>query len=189
MFIDNKYTRIYFAIITKHASIEGEKHHIIPKSLGGSNDRENLITVQPRVHFILHKLLCRMVEKKNHKKSMYFALFQMMNRKITRFSSRDYESTKRVIKEQMKINNPMHDPETLSKFIGRKRPDQSEVAKKRNAAYWSDRARPERTFDCPICSTRVTTRVPTQTTCSKSCSAKLQHRKEPVLFLGGAHTQ
>lgn len=189
MFFDNKYTKVYFAIIVKHSSTEGEKHHIIPKSLGGSNDPNNLVTVSPRVHFILHKLLCRMVKKASHKKSMYFALFQMMNRKISSYSSRDYESAKQVVAENMSTNNPMYNSEIIAKFTGRKRPEQSEVAKKRNADYWSNRARPQREFDCPICATKVLTRVPTQTTCSKSCSAKLQHRKEPVLFLGGAHTQ
>lgn len=176
MFINNKYTVIYYRLIETYVSVEGEMHHIIPKSLGGSSDKSNLVKVPPRVHFILHKLLCRMVIEEKHKRSMYYALFQMMNRKICHFSSRDYEKARSFVKERMTFNNPMFDPKTSSKFR-RKRPEQSAVAKKRNEEYWSKKARPIRNFNCPICSTSITTRLPTKTTCSKSCSAKLQHMK------------
>lgn len=176
MFINNKYTVIYYRLIEAYVSVEGETHHIIPKSLGGSNDKSNLVKVPPRVHFILHKLLCRMVTEEKHKRSMYYALFQMMNRKICHFSSRDYEKVRSFVRDRMTFNNPMFDPETSSKFR-RKRPEQSAVAKKRNEEYWSKKARPIRNFNCPICSTPITTRLPTKTTCSKSCSAKLQHMK------------
>ena len=34
-----------------------EKHHIIPKSLGGSNCKDNLVHLTPREHYIAHLLL------------------------------------------------------------------------------------------------------------------------------------
>ena len=34
-----------------------ERHHILPKCLGGSNDKEKLIDLFAREHFIAHKLL------------------------------------------------------------------------------------------------------------------------------------
>jgi len=34
-----------------------EKHHIIPKCLGGNNDEENLIYLFPEEHYYAHKLL------------------------------------------------------------------------------------------------------------------------------------
>jgi 5-methylcytosine-specific restriction endonuclease McrA len=37
-----------------------EKHHIIPKCLGGSNDSENMTTLTYREHFIAHLLLCKL---------------------------------------------------------------------------------------------------------------------------------
>lgn len=176
MFNNNKYTNIYYRIIENLSCKEGETHHIVPKSLGGTNEKENLVTVSPRVHFILHKLLCRMVTQEKHKKSMYYALFQMMNRKVCKFTSRDYEIARSFVKERMQKDNPMFNPNIASQFK-RKRPEQSLVAKKRNEEYWSKKARPLRNFNCPICSTFITTRIPTKTTCSKSCSAKLQHMK------------
>ena len=36
-----------------------ERHHIIPKCLGGSNEEENLIDLFAKEHFIAHKLLAQ----------------------------------------------------------------------------------------------------------------------------------
>ena len=41
----------------------GEKHHIIPRSLGGSDDSENLVRLTAREHFICHALLAEMYER------------------------------------------------------------------------------------------------------------------------------
>ena len=55
------YQKIYNQIIerAKTRQLEGyfEKHHIIPKCLGGSNDKENLIQLTAREHFLCHLLL------------------------------------------------------------------------------------------------------------------------------------
>jgi NUMOD3 motif len=64
------YQKAYDAIVSRakdrHTANQGspvkgryERHHIIPKSLGGSNDESNLVYVTPREHFILHLLLVR----------------------------------------------------------------------------------------------------------------------------------
>lgn len=80
-FLQNKYTKWYFNIVSnaQNRDIVGytEKHHIIPKSLGGSNDRENLVKLTAREHFICHWLLTKMVEGvKKHK--MLTAVYRMM---------------------------------------------------------------------------------------------------------------
>ena len=36
-----------------------ERHHILPKCLGGTNDKENLIDLYAREHYIAHKLLVK----------------------------------------------------------------------------------------------------------------------------------
>ena len=65
MFNDNKYTKTYEAIIAK-ARLRRvqrgftEKHHVIPKSLGGRNGY-NLVKLTQREHFICHWLLIRMM--------------------------------------------------------------------------------------------------------------------------------
>ena len=40
----------------------GEWHHIIPKSLGGTDEAENLVRLTAREHFICHALLAEMYE-------------------------------------------------------------------------------------------------------------------------------
>ena len=62
------YEKIYFSIIEKRRKNEyigyTEKHHIKPRSLGGTNYRSNLIYVSPRIHFHLHLLLIKMTKGK-----------------------------------------------------------------------------------------------------------------------------
>lgn len=53
-----------------------EKHHIIPKSLGGGNSKQNLILLTPREHFIAHMLLVKIHVGKNRAK-MAYALLKM----------------------------------------------------------------------------------------------------------------
>ena len=55
------YKRIYNQLIerAKTRTLEGykEKHHIIPKCLGGNNSKENLVELTAREHFLCHLLL------------------------------------------------------------------------------------------------------------------------------------
>lgn len=41
-----------------------ERHHIVPKSLGGSNKKENIVKLTYREHFIAHLLLCKIYKPK-----------------------------------------------------------------------------------------------------------------------------
>jgi len=82
MYLSNKYTRWYNNLINKaliRSSIDGytEKHHIIPKSLGGSNKKDNLVVLTAREHFICHWLLIKMV-KGDHLIKMQKALWRML---------------------------------------------------------------------------------------------------------------
>jgi hypothetical protein len=83
LFIDNKYTRIYFAIIerAKLRTIYGytENHHIIPKSLGGDNSEDNLVRLSAREHFLCHLLLTKMTQGHNRSK-MALALLYLTGR-------------------------------------------------------------------------------------------------------------
>lgn len=42
---------------TRTLSGYSEKHHIVPRCMGGSNDKENLVRLTPEEHFVAHKLL------------------------------------------------------------------------------------------------------------------------------------
>jgi hypothetical protein len=73
--ITNKYSKLYYKITSnaKQRITEGytETHHIIPQSLGGSNDKENLVDLTAREHFICHWLLIKMTESDDRSKMLY----------------------------------------------------------------------------------------------------------------------
>lgn len=82
MFIKNKYTKCYFSIVNRaksrilSKSEYSERHHIIPKSLGGSNTIENLVELTAKEHFVCHHLLTKMTEGDSRTK-MVFAAWRM----------------------------------------------------------------------------------------------------------------
>lgn len=110
IFIDNKYTDWYYAIVNNSKSRERpigyiERHHIIPSSLGGNNKLENLAILTPREHFVCHLLLTKMTHG-NAMFKMKFAFSMMV--KINnigegryRPSSRFYEIAKKSFKESL----------------------------------------------------------------------------------------
>jgi hypothetical protein len=82
-----------------------EKHHIIPRSLGGNNSKSNLVYLTAREHFIAHLLLSKMY-KDDSKIKMQFALYMFTknpsinsNRNI---NSHSYEYAKRCLAEATK---------------------------------------------------------------------------------------
>lgn len=84
MFLNNKYTTWYNNIIYRARSRDLDKntytenHHIIPKSLGGKDDKSNLVKLTAKEHYICHLLLTKMLDG-NLKYKMMFALSRMLN--------------------------------------------------------------------------------------------------------------
>lgn len=77
MFIDNKYTRLYEVLTSRPDNPEVEyceKHHIIPRCLGGSNKRSNIIILTARKHFLVHWLLTKMCLDPKHTQKMKYAM-------------------------------------------------------------------------------------------------------------------
>jgi hypothetical protein len=123
-FTPNKYTRWYYNIVdrakTRALKVEvySEKHHIIPKSLGGSNRKDNIVQLTGREHFICHWLLTKMVDHKKHKYQMWNAFSCMLyrenlNQERHKVSSRVFENIKsagaKIKSEKFSgMNNPMY---------------------------------------------------------------------------------
>lgn len=105
MFITNKYFIWYDAIIqrakTRSLSEYTEKHHIIPKSLGGNNSKENLVVLTAKEHFICHLLLVKMTEGESQRK-MWHAAWNMANQK--RLYQDRYKVSSRIY-EMIRIKN------------------------------------------------------------------------------------
>lgn len=105
MYLQNKYTKCYYNIVSRAKSRElppglySEKHHIIPRSLGGNNSKNNIVALTAREHFICHLLLTKMTSGK-YKIKMVHAAWRMCCRSNT--DRRDYKITSSVY-ENLKI--------------------------------------------------------------------------------------
>ena len=62
----NKYSKWYYTIIDRalNRTINSytERHHITPKSAGGTNESSNIVRLYPREHMICHILLTKFTE-------------------------------------------------------------------------------------------------------------------------------
>ena len=143
MFLDNKYTRTYFSILsTQHNNLEGfEVHHIIPKSLGGTDNHNNVIKVSARTHFVLHLLLTKMTEGEARSK-MCWALHRMAY--SGKLYARQYALARKIHQRNVSLpKTPEHLEKIAAKLRGQKRSAEarakiSEAAKNRTPRIQSD---------------------------------------------------
>lgn len=128
MFLKNKYTKYYNSIISNALirntdnNIYTEKHHILPSSLGGNNDKSNLVILSAREHFICHLLLIRMTSGKE-KSKMVYAAWAMANLKNDnqirkKISSRTYAQLREIFTHQHSVfrAGQTHTEETKEKL-------------------------------------------------------------------------
>jgi hypothetical protein len=105
--LDNKYTRWYNQLIDSRKQriipqgIYYETHHIIPRSLGGNNFKENKISLLPKEHFVAHLLLTKMFNGQA-KYKMWKAFNMMLTENIvdqTRYrpTARYYELARQLV--------------------------------------------------------------------------------------------
>jgi hypothetical protein len=129
-----KYEKIYSQIIerAKHRVLEGykETHHITPRCMSGTDEKDNLVDLTAREHFICHLLLTRIYPEH---KGLRLAIWNMCNAKRIyqgryKPNSRLYEMIRTEYRELIKgENHPSY---------GRKNSDEvrekmSQIAKKR----------------------------------------------------------
>ena len=116
-FNSTKYAKWYFMLIEKAKnrveSIKGEDHHILPRSLGGSDLPDNRVMLTCREHFIAHLLLSKAVNGTENQYKMLKAIKYMMLIGVERFglssNSKKYEFTKTYVNLQF--------AEAMSKFM------------------------------------------------------------------------
>jgi hypothetical protein len=110
-----------------------ERHHVIPKSLGGANNLSNLVQLTLREHFVAHKLLTR-IHTGTAQKKMWFAYYRLCNRH-RHTTSRMYEQSKLQAKQYL---SEIHTGKTISeahrkaiskKLLGTKRKPHSTKTK------------------------------------------------------------
>ena len=101
------YKKIYDNIINyrKNNEYKGytECHHILPRSLGGSNDKTNLVNLSAREHYICHLLLTKMYEKGTNEYYKSVHAFMMMCNAKSNNQERDYKINSKIY-EKLKID-------------------------------------------------------------------------------------
>tara|TARA_R110000737_G_C14490263_1_gene470108 strand:- start:139 stop:843 length:705 start_codon:yes stop_codon:yes gene_type:complete len=75
-----------------------EKHHILPKCMGGLDDAENIVRLDGREHFLAHKLLC-WIYPDNEKLWYAFSMMAVSGKGQSRKSmtSRDYSRAREAL--------------------------------------------------------------------------------------------
>ena len=122
MFINNKYTKWYYSIVNcarnRIITEYVEKHHIIPKSLGGSNLSDNIVQLSMREHFVCHQLLVKMLSGEARYK-MTHAAWRLAHQKGQKITSRQYEHLKTLRSKEM---TGRKNPGVSAALTGRKIP-------------------------------------------------------------------
>jgi hypothetical protein len=110
------YARIYYNIIerSKNRQIDYfkyyEKHHIIPKCMGGSDDEKNIATLTAREHYLCHMLLLKMFPE--NKKLIYSAIYMTCHNSNNRSKNKTYEWLRKKFIE----NHPCKEDSVKSKI-------------------------------------------------------------------------
>lgn len=121
MFLENKHTLRYFKIIKKAQGRNHLKtprdgfqlHHIIPRSLGGSDDSSNLVYLSYKEHKLCHRLLIEMTSGVDRQKMSYaYSWFgdSAGNYKTGQDNNFSKPEIIEMVRKRMKEKNPMKDP-------------------------------------------------------------------------------
>lgn len=101
------YKKIYTKLIEKAKSrqttdiITGEIHHILPRCLGGTDDKDNLVLLTPEEHFVAHLLLVK-IHKGNNKLIYAANMMTVGSPKHGRSSNKRYGWLRKQFKEACK---------------------------------------------------------------------------------------
>lgn len=126
----NRYTRFIDSLRGQSVDGYAEVHHIVPRSLGGSDDADNLIQLTARQHYVAHWILSRALGG-----SAARAFFMMSNfGKYGKVNSTTYAKAREDYSEQVKKqmakrpNKPAFTPEHREKLrqakLGKKQSEQ-----------------------------------------------------------------
>lgn len=149
-FISNKYSEWYFSLIEK-AKLHPpdgycEKHHVIPRSLNGSDDSSNLVKLSPRLHFICHWLLVKMTTGTSYRKMLHALVNMRMCSKTQKriISGWQYDVCRRANSESSKLRVGYS-----SKKKGRTYGKQKNKFKGSPAKWWNNGFEEIKSYQCP----------------------------------------
>lgn len=162
------YRKLYVRIIEKrkNSTPDGytEIHHIIPRSLNGSDEKENLVALTAREHFICHYLLAKMYEPESfewYKMNHAFLKMKCVSTDQDRyFNSRLYEALAENRSKVMSLvqkgeNNSQHGSRWIYNIdtLETKKIDKCDLLPER----WEFGRRPDYNY-CRICEAKTKNR-------------------------------
>ena len=103
-----------------------EAHHILPKCMGGTNDKANIVHLSAREHFVIHQLLVKIYPLEP--KLLYACHILLNKSEKGKINSRKYDYLKRKINRYQRSQNKQNNKalaERSAKQIGVPRPDVS----------------------------------------------------------------
>jgi len=144
--IENKYFKWYKNIIQKRLlnselkETYKEKHHILPVCLGGSNDKENLINLSAKEHYILHLCLIKFITGQGYFKVLKaFNAMSMKTLKNTNCNSLVYDSMRKKYSEELskwlKSNSPFKDKNIHKKTMNSRVKNKSNIFETNNPMF------------------------------------------------------
>ena len=110
--IENKYYKIYQRLVNQDSDGDNmERHHIVPRSLGGTDEIDNLVWLTTREHYIAHLLLTKFTVGQERSKMVYACNMMCQTRDGLKVNSRLYEYIRKehslIVSKQMSgKNNP-----------------------------------------------------------------------------------
>ena len=115
------YQRIHDAIIdrARNRTLHGyrEKHHVIPRCLGGTNQNTNLVNLTAREHFIIHKLLCEIYPINIGLIKSYWMMANKISNETQQrdyiVSSREYHQLKETYLKILSLTDKVHRAEEM----------------------------------------------------------------------------
>jgi hypothetical protein len=104
------YQKIYDALCNRGRervlSEYTEKHHILPRCLGGSDSKSNLTKLTAREHYLAHYLLTKMYPRDYKLLHAFGSMARVSPHNQRTYMSRHYEKMTSARSLAMKINNP-----------------------------------------------------------------------------------
>lgn len=106
-----------------------ERHHIIPRCLGGTDDEDNLIYLTYREHFIAHKMLA---EENPEDEKLVYAYWRMCHsHQSTECTPEEYEEAKILVSNMMTGRKLPDSTKEKMKLSAKNRPPVSEETKRK----------------------------------------------------------
>lgn len=129
------YQKIYNNLVRRTIARVGyvEKHHILPRCLGGVDNKENLVDLYPEEHYLAHLLLCKIYP--GNQKLLYAAMNMTTGSMINngKRNNKAYGWLRRQYAESMSGDNnparrnPNLQKEAAKKRVGQKRTEETKT--------------------------------------------------------------